>query len=483
MANDDEREFRLRPRKPARPPRRNEATTWAMAFKTVMHYARASRRSARPKGLARAGRMSAAPRNQRCAVRVTYAQNTVRGQWRAHGRYIERESAVGDAASGFDRSDDGINIAARLESWQAARDQRLWKIIISPEFGDRVDFTRLTRDLMNRIERELGISLEWVAVPHVNTEHPHAHIAWRGVGPRREPVHLNRDFVRHGIRSIAEDLCTRQLGHRTEFDAAEAEHREVSQQRFTSLDRIISRNAQPVTNVSFSKLRVTAASPHGRESETARRRRQHVTARLAVLEHMGLAQQMGPSTWNLRADFEGVLRAMQRAADRQRVLAAYGVVVSDERLPSEVLDLGTMTSVEGRVLVHGEDEQSGRNYLMLEGTDARIYFIHYTREMEEARARGELRPNSYARFRRVFDDGEPKLEVEDLGDCEAIINNHGRLAAAAQALIKRGILPSEDGWGGWLGRYQRALRQAAEELEYSRSAPVRDKARDRSRDR
>jgi len=27
------------------------------------------------------------------------------------------------------------------------------------------------------------------------------------------------------------------------------------------------------------------------------------------------------------------------------------------------------------------------------------------------------------------------------------------------------------------------LRQAAEELEYSRSAPVRDKARDRSRDR
>ena len=40
MANDDEKEFRLRPRKPARPPTRNDATAWAMAFKTVMHYAR-----------------------------------------------------------------------------------------------------------------------------------------------------------------------------------------------------------------------------------------------------------------------------------------------------------------------------------------------------------------------------------------------------------------------------------------------------------
>ncbi len=40
------------------------------------------------------------------------------------------------------------------------------------------------------------------------------------------------------------------------------------------------------------------------------------------------------------------------------------------------------------MLVHGQDEQTGRNYLMLEGTDAKVHFIHYTPEMEEARSRG-----------------------------------------------------------------------------------------------
>lgn len=482
MANDDEREFRLRPRKPAKPRSRNDATAWAMAFKTVMHYARGSRSAAGRKAVGSLGIRSASiPRSQRCAVRVTYARNAVRGQWRAHGRYVERESAAGSASGvGFDSAGDGIDVAARLESWQAARDQRLWKIIVSPEFGERVDLVRLTRDLMKKVEQDGGIPLEWVAVTHFNTEHPHVHIALRGVGPGRQPVHLNRDYIKHGIRAVAEDLCTRQLGHRTDLDAAEAERREVHQQRFTSLDRVISRNAQPASVESSSHLTVTAASPRQAESAQFRGRRQYVAARLDVLENMGLAYQTGPNTWNVRSDFESVLRAMQRAADRQRVLAAYGVVVSDQRLPIEVLDLTRTDSVEGRILVHGEEDQSGRRYLMLEGTDARIHFIEYTAEVERARARGELKPNSFARFRRTSIDRGPALEIEDLGDADALVNSHGRLEATAKALIKRGILPTEDGWGGWLGRYQSALRRAAMELEYPRTAPARDRALDRS---
>ena len=38
---------------------------------------------------------------------------------------------------------------------------------------------------------------------------------------------LGRDYVKHGIRAVAEDLCTRQLGYRTSLDAAEAYRREV----------------------------------------------------------------------------------------------------------------------------------------------------------------------------------------------------------------------------------------------------------------
>jgi hypothetical protein len=91
-----------------------------------------------------------------------------------------------------------------------------------------------------------------------------------------------------------------------------------------------------------------------------------------------------------------------------------------------------------------------RGYLMLEGTDARIHFIDYTAEVEEARSHGELRPNSFARFRRTFVDRERALEIEDLGDSEAPVNAYGRFEATAKALLKRGILPTEDGWvAGW----------------------------------
>ncbi len=471
MFRDDEKDFRLRPRKPPRPAARNDATAWAIAFKTVMHYARASRRAA-AKGIS--ARRASIPRNQRCAVRVTYARNTVRGQWRAHGRYIERESAAGtDSHVGFDRAIDGIDMAARLESWQAAGDERLWKIILSPEFGDRVDLARLTRELIAQIERDIGVSLEWVAVSHFNTEHPHVHIALRGVGPDRQSIHLKPDYIKHGIRQIAEDLCTRQLGHRTELDAAEAERREIHQHRFTSLDRMIARNAEPAADGS-SSLIVTAINP-------ASIGRQHnVAARLAVLESMGLAKRIGPDMWNLRSDLEPVLRAMQRIDDRQKVLAAHGAVLSDERLPLELLDFRRGTFVEGRVLVHGEDEQSGRGYLMLESTGARVHFIHYSTEIERARARGELKTNSFVRFRWILVDQESTLHIEDLGDAESILDNRRHLDATAKALIKRGILPTEDGWGGWLGRYQTALRRAAMQLEYPLPAHDRGKTRDRS---
>jgi type IV secretory pathway VirD2 relaxase len=103
-----------------------------------------------------------------------YAKNTVAGQWRAHGRYVARESATqeGDPkAVGFDGRGESIDIAERLESWQKAGDERLWKLIVSPEFGDRADLKRLTRDLASRMEKDVGMPLEWVAVAHYNTDH------------------------------------------------------------------------------------------------------------------------------------------------------------------------------------------------------------------------------------------------------------------------------------------------------------------------
>src|SRR6185295_163253 len=146
---------------------------------------------------------------------------------------------------------------------------------------------------------------------------------------------------------------------------------------------------------------------------------QYVIARMRVLVSMGLAEQNTSNSWRVRSNFEQTLRSIQRTADRQRTLAAHGLPVSDKRLTFRVVDFRRISLLEGRVLVHGEDEISGRHYLMLEGTDAKIYFVPYLDEIENARARGQLRPGSFVSLRKQFENGRPALEVSDLGDAEA----------------------------------------------------------------
>lgn len=482
-SKDKEREVRLRPPKPMA---RGERRLYSFAYRMIMHHSRMSGvRRRRLTGFGSRG-TRIRPYSQRCAVRVVYSKNSRNGQWRAHGRYVARESATheGDPrAVGFNTTEESIDIAARLAGWQAANDERLWKLIVSPEFGDRVDLKRLTRDLISKMEIDLGTRLEWVAAAHFNTEHPHVHVALRGVGAEGQPLRLSRDFVREGIRHITEDLCTRQLGYRTELDAADAQRREVRQHRYTSLDRIIQRDANKSDAADTPFFTVNKdPSRTGVVLGTSLIERR-AAERLMVLESIGLAESDGPKKWRVRRDFANILRAMQHSADRQKTLAAHGALISDERLQMTVLDLQDVTTLEGRILVHGEEESSGRSYLMLEGTDARVHYVHYTPEIEAARARGGLRTNAFIQLRNLTVDGHTVLEIEDMGDSEALLRNNRKLHQIGQRLMRAGFVPEDEGWNGWLGRYQKALRDAATILETPNptKVPGRDKNRYRGR--
>jgi len=143
--------------------------------------------------------------------------------------------------SGFDRDHEGLDLAGIVSSWQHTGDERLFKIIVSPEFGEQMDLVQHTRELVSRMERDLHTKLEWAAVTHFNTDHPHVHIVLRGLDDKGVSLRLERDYIRHGVCRHAEGLATNQFGFRTTTQVLEAQANETKQQRYTSLDQIISR--------------------------------------------------------------------------------------------------------------------------------------------------------------------------------------------------------------------------------------------------
>lgn len=88
---------------------------------------------------------------RRAIVNVRYSSNRTKGGWKAHGRYLERESAAGQEGP---VPEDRLGLAKNRKldelgrEWQEAGDKRIFKIIISPEDGRQADFQKTASDLI-----------------------------------------------------------------------------------------------------------------------------------------------------------------------------------------------------------------------------------------------------------------------------------------------------------------------------------------------
>jgi hypothetical protein len=304
----DEEQIKLRPRRPKFV--RDESKSWSSAFKGLMRIARmTSTRQSAPAAI-----RPRKPHKQRCAIRVTYSPNHIRGQWAAHGRYIARESANADGV-GFTIDQEAVAIPTTLGVWQKAGDPRLFKVIVSPEFGERLDLKKHTRDLITRLSQELNTKLEWIAVAHFNTGHPHLHVAIRGITAVGN-LRLPREVIKHSIRRHAEDLCTEQLGFRTINDAIESQRREVTALHVTSLDREIRKRMTP-TSEDFAELNLEPSTG----TDLRQLNNHHLTARLHFLAKLDLAEPFSQNRWRVSQDFHQKLRCLHRQNDRQRSLS------------------------------------------------------------------------------------------------------------------------------------------------------------------
>ena len=174
---------------------------------------------------------------------------------------------------------------------------------MSPEAGDKLaSVEAYTRSVMRDVGGHLGRELEWVAAVHTNTDQVHAHIVLRGVADGRE-LRLSRAAVTTGIRTLAQERATAELGPRTVDQVREAYQREAQAAGVTGLDRVLDR-VQVAGRIDLATAPTT---------DTVR---PHLAGRLQHLERMGLAHRRGARVFEVEPGFMDVLRQSQ---ERERV--------------------------------------------------------------------------------------------------------------------------------------------------------------------
>jgi hypothetical protein len=120
----------------------------------------------------------------------------------AHLRYLQREGVTLDGRRGhaYSASEDEADPKAFTE--RGLEDRHQFRFIVAAEdgvaLGDLKPFT-----LMARMEQDLDTTLDWVAVDHYHTGHPHTHVVVRYL------VRVNRHLLISRLeRLVAMQLAT-----------------------------------------------------------------------------------------------------------------------------------------------------------------------------------------------------------------------------------------------------------------------------------
>ena len=325
----------------------------------------------------------ASSRMQRSTVMARYSGNRLRGSWRAHGNYLAREHAqnIDKKGVGFDYHSDDIAMGNKLESWQNSGDKLLWKIVVSPEFGELLDLREHTRVLVRLMEVDLHTKLEWVAIDHYNTDNPHVHLLVRGIDDSGKPLIIDKGYIQEGLRLRSGEVATNQLGPRSEDYAARARARQIGSNRFTDMDRrIIKQSIVTESGITFALDSKIPADSYQRIE------RQQQVRRMKKLESLQLATYRGDLCWRLPPDIKMKLQELGEAEGQMKMLDRHRAKLTDKEQPL----LRTAFTAEGERLVgiilgSGIDPETDHPYLMLEATDGNAHFLLQSGKIQAAR--------------------------------------------------------------------------------------------------
>ncbi|RWX64266.1 relaxase/mobilization nuclease RlxS [Mesorhizobium sp. M2A.F.Ca.ET.039.01.1.1] len=285
---------------------------------------------------------------------------------RAHLRYLQRDGVTRQGEPGELYGADRDRVESKDFINRADGDRHQFRFIVAAEDGIEYDDLKpLTRRVMAQMEEDLGTKLDWVAVDHFNTGHPHTHIIIRGKDDRGENLVIAREYISSGLRERVSELVSLDLGPRTDHEIEQRLRHEMEQERFTSIDRQLLRMRDSEGLVATD----------GRD---AFRQTLH-QGRLRKLERMGLATEIAAGRWRLNDELEATLRRLGERGDIiktvHRELSSKGLARS--AADCVVYDAGQNAEpVVGRVIVRGlSDEMNDRHYLIVDGVDGKSHYI------------------------------------------------------------------------------------------------------------
>lgn len=308
----------------------------------------------------------------------------------AHLRYLQRDGVTKEGEKGQVYSagrdvEDGRAFAER-----GREDRHQFRFIVSAEDGvELADPRATTRDLMKQMEADLGTRLDWIAVDHHNSGHPHTHIIVRGMTDDGKTLNIAGDYIAYGIRERVSEVVTRELGRQTEQELSRSLEREIDADRFTRLDRMLI--AEQRSRSEFADLRPDRDTLH-----SLRQNRALLILRARKLERMGLATEVEPGRWTVSARAEPVLRELGERGDiiktMHRALEREGL--ADARsMAGYVLHAEKATEpIVGRVIDKGLgcDEMGERVRLVIDGVDGRVHHLEMAPAHAEDIQRGMI---------------------------------------------------------------------------------------------
>ena len=296
----------------------------------------------------------------------------------AHLRYLQRDgvSREGEHGRFYSTFSDDVDGKAFLERGQHDRHQ--FRFIVSPEDGASFDALRsFTRELVVKMEQDLGTTLDWVAVDHFDTGHPHTHLLVRGATEDGKALHIAGDYIARGIRGRASEIMTRWLGPQSELEVREQLSREFGAERLTKLDRDILARADDRV--------VDLRQPARWDGDGSYQ--QLLVGRARELERMGLAEREGPLAWRLAPAMQETLTDLGRRGNIIRTMHRVMTAAKLDRRPElYVIDRveGDSAPVIGKVVHRGAaDDHHDRRYLVVDGVDGRTHYLEVGRGAEE----------------------------------------------------------------------------------------------------